>query len=359
MAHQATLIPGDGIGPETTDAARRCIEATGVDIDWDVQEAGIAAWESCGDPLPTEVIESIRRHRVALKGPISTPQGSGYRSANMALRKALGLYAGIRPCKTLDGVPTRFPAIDVVVVRMTSEDLYAGIEFAPDAAETAELRAFIEQTDGTSLPADSGISIKPISAASARRAARVAFEHAAREGRAKVTAVHKATVMRHTDGVFVEAAREVAAEFPRIRFGERLVDAVCHDIVAHPERCDVLLAPMLYGDIISDLCAGLSGGLGMIPGVNLGNENAVFEAAHGSAPRHAGEGRANPIALILTGVMLLDHLGEADAAERLRAAVATVVRDGQTLTYDLRAPGDDRPHASTSEVAEAVIRAMA
>jgi isocitrate dehydrogenase (NAD+) len=356
VAHEVTLIPGDGVGPETTAAARRCLDATGVEIDWDVQEAGLAAVESDGDPLPERVIASIKRHRLALKGPLSTP-AKGYRSANLALRQRLELYAGIRPCKALAGVPTAFPRTDIVVVRMITEDLYAGIEYERGRTETDRLRALIAETEGTRLPNDAGISIKPISVSNAGRVVRKAFEYAESEGRSKVTAVHKATVMRHTDGLFVEVARKIAAGHNGISFEERLVDTVCHDLVARPGRYDVLVLPMLYGDIISDLGAGLIGGLGMAPGVNLGDEYALFEAAHGSAPRHAGHNRANPLALILSGTMLLRHLGEIDAAERLDAAVATVVREARTVTYDLL-PVGERSAAATSEVADAVIDAL-
>jgi isocitrate dehydrogenase (NAD+) len=355
LAYSVTLIPGDGIGPEVSDAARRCLEATGIGIDWDVHEAGAQAWEREGDPLPEHVVESIRVTGVALKGPISTPTGSGYRSANIALRDRLDLYAGIRPCRALDGVRTPFPHTDIAVVRMTGEDLYAGIEYERGMPATERLRALIAETDGRRLPADTGISIKPLSVSNAKRVITRAFEYARGEGRSKVTAVHKASVMRYTDGLFLAVAREVARDYPDLEFGERLVDSVCHDLVARPGASDVLVLPVMYGDIISDIGAGLIGGLGMVPGANVGDDCAVFEAAHGSAPRHAGRGTANPIGLILSGVMLLRHLGEATAAERLTAAVEMVVREGRSVTPDLKPRRDDPTAVRTSEVADAVI----
>jgi isocitrate dehydrogenase (NAD+) len=358
LAHRVTLIPGDGIGPEVTAAARRAIEATGVTIDWDIQAVGAEAFEREGTPLPDRVVDSIRDRGVALKGPTSTGAGSGFRSANIALREALDLYAGIRPCRALAGVRTRFPETDIVVVRMNREDLYAGIEYEQGSSGAKLLRDLIRDTHGRVLADDASAAIKPISGSGARRVIRRAFEYAREEGRSTVTAVHKATVMPETDGLFLGVAREVAREYPDLDFDDRLVDALCHHLVSRPEECDVLVMPMLYGDIVSDIGAGLIGGLGMAPGANVGDRCAVFEAAHGSAPGHAGRNRANPMALMLCGAMLLAHLGEPSAANRLRRAITTVLEEGSTLTYDLKPTRDDPSAAGTSEVADAVIAAL-
>lgn len=358
MTHRVTLIPGDGIGPEVTAAGRRALEATGVEIDWDVQEAGAATHEREGIALPDPVIDSIRERGAALKGPTATPSGSGFRSVNLTLREALDLYAGVRPCRALAGAQTRFPEVDLVIVRMNSEDLYAGIEYEPGDPATERLRAFVRETRSRELPQDTGLGLKPISAAAARRVVQRAFEYARATGRSRVTAVHKASVMRFTDGLFLEVAREVAGQYPEISFDDELVDTVCQRLVVEPGDYDVLVTPMLYGDILSDLGAGLIGGLGLAPGANLGDGCAVFEAVHGSAPRHAGRNRANPIALILSGAMLLEHLGEADSARRLRAATAQVVREGRAVSYDLR-PGRELAGATgTAEMADAIIAAL-
>lgn len=359
MAHRVTLIPGDGIGPEVTAAARRVLEATGVGFDWDVHELGAAAIERHGTPLPDPAIESIRERGVALKGPVSTPIASGFRSVNIALRDALDLYAGIRPCRSFAGIPTPFPEVEVVIVRMTGEDLYAGIEYEVGTDAAARLRSFVRETTGADVSDDAGVTLKPISRSGAARVARRALAYAREHSRRKVTVVHKATVMRFTDGLFLDAAREVAAsEYPDVALEDGLVDAICQRLVRRPEACDVLLAPMLYGDILSDLGAALVGGLGMAPGVNVGDNYAVFEAAHGSVPGQAGRNRANPMALVLSGAMLLRHLGEHRAAARVHDAVAAVVREGRTLTYDLRPFPDDPGAAGTSEVADAVIEAL-
>jgi isocitrate dehydrogenase (NAD+) len=354
VAHRVTLIPGDGIGPEVTDAARRAIDATGVALEWDRQDAGYETWERDGDPLPERVIESIRETRVALKGPTRTPVG-GFRPINMPLRAEFDLYAGIRPCRAYPGVPTRHPETDVVIVRMTHEDLYAGVEYGRDSGATAELREFIMRTEGTELPGDSAITIKWLSSAASRRLVRRGFAYAAEHGRSRVTAVHKANVMKESDGVFLEAAQEVAAEHPDIEFDDRRVDSLCCELVMRPGEFDVLVMPVFYGDFVSDLGAGLVGGLGMAPGVNLGDDCAVFEAVHGTAPKHAGRNRANPLALMLSGVMMLRHLGEPDAADRLERAITEVVREGRTVTYDLTPARDVDGAARTSEVADAVI----
>jgi isocitrate dehydrogenase (NAD+) len=355
MTHHVTFIPGDGIGPEVCDAARRALEATGVAIEWDVQEFGADAYVREGQALLERVIGSVREHRVALKGPTSTPSGAGFRSINIALRRDLDLYAGVRPCRALPGVATPFPQTDVVVVRMNTEDLYAGIEYARDEDTAVRLREIVAATRGAELPDDSGVSLKPLSHGASARVARAAFEYARANGRRRVSAVHKATVMRATDGLFLEACREVAGAYDDIEFDDRLVDNACAKLVMRPQECDVLVMPMLYGDIVSDVAAGLIGGLGVAPGANLGDEVAVFEAVHGSAPRHAGRNRANPFAMMRSGAMLLRHIGEQEAAERLEAAIADVTREGKTLTYDI---ARDAEPASTSEVAQAVVERL-
>jgi isocitrate dehydrogenase (NAD+) len=353
--HRITLIEGDGIGPEVVGAAALALEATGVSLEWDRREAGAATAERHGMPLPEETLASIAEHGVALKGPTATPAGSGFRSANLALRERLDLHTGIRPCRSLPGAPTRFPETDLVLVRMNHEDLYAGIELPAGGEGSERVREAIAAAGGPTPGADAGLSIKPLTAAAARRTARTAFAHARSAGRRRVTCVHKATVMRATDGVFLEAAREVAAEHPDLRFDDRLVDTMCHDLVVRPGEADVLLAPVLYGDLLSDLGAGLAGGLGLAPGASLGEDCAVFEAVHGTAPRRAGQDRANPLAMIRSGAMLLRHIGEAAAALRLEAAVAAVVAEGSTLTDDMRPRG--RP-AGTAAVAAAVVAAL-
>jgi isocitrate dehydrogenase (NAD+) len=357
VAHRVTLIPGDGVGPEVTEAARRTLEATGVELDWDRQDAGYETWEREGEPLPDRVIESIRERRVALKGPTKTPVG-GFRPINMPLRLEFDLYAGIRPCRAYPGVPTRYPETDLVIVRMTHEDLYAGVEYGRGEEATAELRELIRRTDGTVLPEDSAITIKWLSTEACRRLVRRAFAYAAEHGRRRVTAVHKANVMKQSDGVFLEAARDVAAEHPEIEFDDRRVDSLCCELALHPGEFDVLAMPLFYGDFVSDLGAGLVGGLGMAPGVNLGDDCAIFEAVHGTALRHAGRNRVNPLALIGSGVMMLRHLGEVEAAGRLDQAVADVVREGRAVTYDLKPSRNDPTAAGTAEVADAVIAAL-
>ena len=349
MPHRVTLIPGDGIGPELCEAARSALEATGVEFDWDVRALGAESYAAEGPAVLEAAVASVRERGVALKGPTSTPAVKGFRSINIALRNELGLYAGIRPCKHYPGAPTPFPGTDVVVVRMNQEDLYAGIEYAHDEQDAARLREFVRETRGVELSQDTGISLKPLSGPAAARVARRAFEYARANGRRRVTAVHKATVMRHTDGVFLEACREVARGYPDVDFDDRLVDNVCHQLVSHPETCDVLLSPIMYGDILSDVAAGLVGGLGVAPGANVGDAAAVFEAVHGSAPKHAGHDRVDPFAMMLSGVMLLRHLGEDPAADRLEAAIAGVIGEGKTLTYDLGGT------AATSEVTRAVV----
>jgi isocitrate dehydrogenase (NAD+) len=356
--YKVTLIPGDGIGPEVIDAARKCIEATGVPIEWEEVEAGAKALEKYGTPLPDEVLRSIRKNKVALKGPVTTPVGYGFRSVNVALRRTLDLYACLRPCKWYPGVRSKYSNIDLVVVRENSEDLYAGIEFEKGTIETEEFIKFLRERKKIEVRPDSGISLKPISQFASERIARFAFKYALKNGRKKVTAVHKANIMKYSDGLFLDAARRVAEEFPQIKFEERIVDNMCMQLVQKPELYDVIVTPNLYGDILSDLCAGLVGGLGMAPGANIGDEIAVFEPTHGSAPKYAGLNKVNPTAAILSGVMMLRHLGENDAARKLEDATAKVIAEGKYVTYDFKEDPMDPSAVGTREMADAIIRAL-
>jgi isocitrate dehydrogenase (NAD+) len=353
--HRVTLIPGDGVGPEVTEATRRVLEATGVLFDWDVQDAGEEVYQREGTPLPERVIESIRRNRVALKGPITTPVGTGFRSVNVLLRQSLDLYACVRPCKSYPGAKTRYEGIDIVIIRENTEDLYAGIEFEKGSEVARSLIEFIHSRTGRQIRHDSGISIKPISVYGTERIVRFAFEYARRNGRRKVTAVHKANIMKYSDGLFLEVARGVAGDYPDIEFEDRIVDNMCMQLVQKPELYDVLVLPNLYGDIISDLAAGLIGGLGIAPGANIGDDYAVFEATHGSAPKYKGLNKVNPMAMMLSGVMMLRHLGEEEAADRLEASIASVIKEGRSVTYDMKPSPDDPTAATTSGVADAVI----
>lgn len=360
MAHQVTLIPGDGVGPELAEATRMCIDATGVKIDWDVQEAGVDVMARLGTPVPDSVIESIKRTGVALKAPITTPVGTGFRSVNVYLRQALDLYACVRPCKQYKGVRTYFDQtkIDLVIVRENTEDLYTGIEFEKGKPETAELIADIKRLNGKAIRPDSGISIKPISVTGSERIVKYAFEYARKHGRKKLTAVHKANILKFSDGLFLDVARTVAKDYTDIEFEDRIVDNMCMQLVQKPELYDVMVLPNLYGDIISDLCAGLIGGLGVAPGANIGEKGAVFEATHGSAPKYKGQWKLNPTALILSGVLMLEYLGEAEAAERLNKAVADVIAEGKNVTYDMKPHRDDPTAVGTREMAQAIIKAM-
>jgi isocitrate dehydrogenase (NAD+) len=353
--HTITLIPGDGVGPEVSDAARRVIDATGVDIEWEVHDAGLGVVEKYGDPLPPHVLESIRRNRIAIKGPLTTPVGKGMRSVNVALRRELDLYALVRPCRWYPGVRSRYEDIDLVIVRENTEDLYAGIEFAEGEPNTLELIDTISRLSGRSIRTDSGISIKPISIWGTQRVFRFAFRWAIDNNRRKVTAVHKANIMKHTDGLWLRVAGEVAKEFPDVEFEDRIVDNMAMQLVQKPELYDVMVMPNLYGDILSDLCAGLVGGLGLAPGANTGDEIAVFEATHGSAPKYAGQNKANPMAMMLSGVLMLRHVGEDDAAARLEGAVAAVIAGGRQVTYDMKPDRDDPTAVGTSQVADAVV----
>jgi isocitrate dehydrogenase (NAD+) len=356
MAHRVTLIPGDGIGPELTEATRRVIEATGVEFDWDLQYAGADVMEEHGgNPLPEHVLDSIRENGVALKGPITTPVGGGFRSVNVTLRKALDLYGQVRPCKSYEGVRSRFDDVDLVVIRENTEDLYAGIEYEEGTDAARELIEWIEAHGGRLRNRDAGISIKPLSVTGTRRIVQFAFDYTRRNGRRKVTAVHKANIMKFTDGLYLRVAREVAEENSDIEFDDRIVDNMSMQLVQRPEEYDVLVCPNLYGDIVSDLCAGMIGGLGMAPGGNFGESTAIFEPTHGSAPKYAGQNKVNPMAQMLSGVMMLHHLEEHDAAERLEAAIADVIREGKSVTYDMKPRRDDPTAVGTSEVADAII----
>ncbi|MDD2486573.1 MAG: isocitrate/isopropylmalate family dehydrogenase [bacterium] len=332
MMHKITWIPGDGVGPEISDASRAIIDASGVDIEWEIVDAGVDVMEKYGTPLPEHVLESIRRNKIAVKGPITTPIGTGFRSVNVALRKALDLYANLRPAKSLPGVKTRYEDIDLVIVRENTEDLYAGIEHmvTDDAAE----------------------SIKIITKKASRRIVEFAFEYALKEGRRKVTAIHKANIMKCTDGLFLATAREVAEKYPQIEFEDRIVDNICMQLVIKPELYDVLVLPNLYGDIVSDLCAGLVGGLGVAPGANIGDGIAVFEPVHGSAPKYKGQNKVNPLALLQSGILMLRYINEREAADRIYKAMTAVLEEGARVTYDLGGS------AGTSEMAEAIIDRM-
>lgn len=348
--YKVTLIPGDGVGPEVVDAARKCIEATGVKIEWEKVDAGADIMDKYGTPLPEKVIDSIKKNRVALKGPITTPVGTGFRSVNVALRQKLDLYACLRPCKWYPGVRSRYQGVDLVVVRENTEDVYSGIEFEEGKSETSELINFIQSSTNVKISDDSGISIKPISRRASERIIRFAFDYARKNNRKKVTGIHKANIMKYSDGIFLEVFHEVARDYPNIQSEDKIVDNMCMQLVQKPALYDVLVLPNLYGDIVSDLCAGLVGGLGLAPGANIGEEIAVFEATHGSAPKYKGKNKVNPTAMILSGVLMLRHLGEEEKAERLESATARVIAKGETVTYDLGGT------AKTSQMAKAIIK---
>jgi len=358
MPHAVTLVPGDGTGPEITEATCRVLEATGVQFEWDVRSAGAETLEKQGTVLPDEVIESIKCTKVALKGPITTPSGKGQRSANVTLRKKLDLYANLRPAKTYRGLRSRYENVDLIIVRENTEDLYAGIEFQRGTAEQEELLALIERMSGNRLDRDAALSIKYISVAATRRIVKFAFDYARANDRRKVTAVHKANIMRVSDGLFLATANEVAKEYPDIQYEDRIVDNMCMQLVQKPELYDVLVLPNLYGDIISDLSAGLIGGLGVAPGANIGNDYAVFEPVHGSAPKYAGQNKVNPMAMMFSGVMMLRHLGEREAANRLEKALTHIIAEGKFVTYDLKLRPDDPTAVGTSDVADAIIERL-
>lgn len=356
--HNVTLIPGDGIGPELAEVTKKCLEATGVSFNWDIQHAGVDVMEKQGTPLPGSVIESIRKNKVAIKSPITTPVGTGFRSVNVALRKELDLYACIRPCKSYEGVRSRYKNVDLVIFRENTEDLYAGIEFQKDTKEAKEIIEKITALSGKKIRPDSGVSIKPISVFGTERIVKAAFEYARKNGRKKVTAVHKANIMKFSDGLFLEVARNVAKNYTDIEFEDRIVDAMSMQLVQFPEWFDVLVLPNLYGDILSDLCAGLVGGLGVAPGANIGEGYALFEATHGSAPKYKGLNKVNPTALILSGVLMLKYLKEEEAAARLERAVSEVIREGKDVTYDLKESKSDPSAVGTREMGDAIIKKM-
>ncbi len=353
-----TLVTGDGIGPEIADATRRCIDATGAKIKWDLAEAGVDVMEREGTPLPDATVESIRTNGIALKAPITTPVGTGFRSINVHLRQNFDLYACLRPCKSYKGVRSRYSDIDLVVVRENTEDLYAGIEFEKGKDDTLELIDWLNKHSKRQVTPDSGISIKPISVAGTDRIVRFAFEYAQKMGRKKVTSVHKANIMKFSDGLWLDVSRQVAKDFPDIEFEDRIVDNMCMQLVQKPELYDVIVLPNLYGDILSDLCAGLVGGLGVAPGANIGLKAAVFEATHGSAPKYKGQNKVNPTALILSGVLMLRHLDMMAEADKLENAVAAVIAEGKDVTYDMKPNRDDPTAVGTKEMADAIIAKM-
>ena len=339
MSYTITLIPGDGTGPDVTEAMRRVVEATGISVEWDVQQAGEVAMAEHGTPLPEHVLESVRRNRVGIKGPITTPVGSGFRSVNVAIRKALDLYANLRPAKSFPGVRSAFSDVDLVIVRENTEGLYVGIEHEVIAGEAAE-------------------AIRIITRRGSERVVRFAFEYARENGRRQVTAVHKANILKLTDGLFLETARKVASEYPDIAFNDRIVDNMCMQLVQRPEEYDVLVLPNLYGDIVSDLASGLVGGLGVAPGANIGEGIAVFEPVHGSAPKYAGQNKVNPTATIQSAVLMLRYLGETEAADRVEAGVRRVIAEGRQVTYDMKSDRNDPTAVGTQEMADAIIAAM-
>jgi isocitrate dehydrogenase (NAD+) len=366
MKHPVTLILGDGTGPELAAVTRDVLDATGVQFDWHPVEAGVDVMAKRGTPLPPEVLESIQRDRTAIKAPITTPVGTGFRSVNVALRQEFDLYACVRPCKSYVGVRSRYSGIDLVIFRENTEDLYAGIEFERGGKEALELIETIARLTGgkKKIRSDSGISIKPISEFGTRRIVKAAFEYARAHGRKKVTAVHKSNIMKFSDGLFLSVARDVALGYPDIGFDDRIVDNMCMQLVQKPEDYDVLVLPNLYGDVLSDLCAGLIGGLGIAPGMNVGSVDAsgrgiaIFEATHGSAPKYKGQDKVNPTAMILSGVLMLDYLGEKQAAARLERAVAKVIADGKHVTYDLKNDRNDKSAVGTRRMGQAIVEAL-
>jgi isocitrate dehydrogenase (NAD+) len=358
LVYNITLIPGDGVGPEITEATRRVLEATGVKFNWELAYAGAEVMAKQGTPLPDSVLKSVRRNKVALKGPVTTPIGTGFRSVNVALRKALDLYASLRPCKTYSGALTPYKDVDIVIVRENTEDLYTGVEFEKGSDEAEGLIKFINRQKGDVLSDDAGLSIKMITEHGSRRIVKFAFEYARKYKRKKVTATQKANIMKFSDGLFLSVAREVAKDYPDIEFQDALIDNLCMQLVRRPQEYDVIVAPNLYGDIISDLCAGLVGGLGLAPGANIGEGIALFEPTHGSAPKYAGQNKVNPMAMMLSGVLMLRHIGEGNAADRLERAIAAVISEGKNVTYDMKSRRDDPSAVGTSQVADAVIEKL-
>ncbi len=359
MPYNITLIPGDGIGPEVTEATKRVLEATGVAFHWDLAYAGANVIDKYGTPLPDYVLESISKNRVALKGPVTTPVGTGFRSVNVALRKELDLYACVRPCKTYPGVPSLYQDVDIVIIRENTEDLYAGIEFEKGTPEADKLLRLIAETKRDAVREDSSFSLKMISETGSRRIVKFAFEYAGANRRKKLTAIHKANIMKFSDGLFLAIAKDVAKGYPDIEFEDRLVDNMTMQLVRRPQQFDEVVAPNLYGDILSDLCAGLVGGLGVAPGANIGDKIAVFEPTHGSAPKYTGQNKVNPMSAMLSGVMMLRHLSEIEAADRLEEAIAEVIAEGKNVTYDLKPAAASSQAVGTSQVADAVIEKLA
>jgi isocitrate dehydrogenase (NAD+) len=358
MPHRITFIRGDGTGPEIAEAGRRVFEATGVEFEWEILDAGVDVMDKYGTPLPPHVLESIRKNKVAIKGPITTPVGKGFRSVNVALRRELNLFACLRPCKWYPGVRSRYQNVDIVIVRENTEDLYAGIEYKEGEEKTAELIQWINRSGAGKIRDDSGISIKPISITATKRIVQYAFDYARANGRKKVSIVHKANIMKFSDGLWLQVGREVAEQNKDIEFEDRIVDNMCMQLVQTPEIYDILVLPNLYGDILSDLAAGLVGGLGVAPGANIGTDAAVFEPTHGSAPKYVGQNKVNPIAFILSGMLMLKHIGEKDAADRLEKAVAAVIAEGKNVTYDMWPVKGDPRAVGTKECADAIIREL-
>lgn len=358
MSYKVTLIPGDGTGPEITDATVRVLEATGVKFEWETVIAGEDAIKEHGTPLPDYVLESVRRNKVGIKGPIGTPIGSGFRSVNVALRKELDLFANLRPAKYYPGVRTRYTDVDLICFRENHEDLYAGLELDKGTEEMEQFRKAMKDIAGMDIREDSAVTFKVISVFRTQRIARKAFEYAKANGRKSVTAVHKANICKFTDGLFLKVCGEVAKDYPDIEFQDRIVDNMCMQLVQKPEMYDILVLPNLFGDILSDLCAGLVGGLGIAPSANIGDELVLFEPVHGSAPKYAGKNKINPMAMMFSGVMMLDHLGETEAARRMENAMAKIIADGDKVTYDMKPDRNDPTAVGTSEVADAIIEAM-
>ena len=350
-----TLVTGDGIGPEIAGAARRCVDATGVQINWEYAEAGVDVMEKYGTPMPEATVESIKKNGIALKAPVTTPVGKGFRSVNVFLRQELDLYTCLRPSKSYKGVRSRYSDIDLIVFRENTEDLYAGIEFKKDADDTAELIDWLNRHSKRKIGPDAGVSIKPISVTATEKIFHFAFKYARKTGRKKITSVHKANIMKYSDGLWLDVSREVAKQYTDIEFEDRIVDNMCMQLIQKPELYDCIVLPNLYGDIISDLCAGLVGGLGVAPGANIGDKGAIFEATHGSAPKYAGQNKVNPTALILSGVLMLRHMDKMAEAEKLEKAVADVIAEGKDVTYDMKPNRDDPTAVGTKEMADAII----
>ncbi|MDO8637126.1 MAG: isocitrate/isopropylmalate dehydrogenase family protein [Dehalococcoidia bacterium] len=358
MQYNVTLIPGDGVGPEVTEATRRVLEATGIKFKWEMGLVGQEAQDKLGTPLPDSVLESIRKNKLALKGPVTTPIGYGFRSVNVRLRQVLNLYCCLRPCKIYPGVPTKYQGVDLVIVRENTEDLYIGIEFENGTPGRDKLLRLVAETSGEKLGKDTGISLKVISESATRRIMKYAFEYARANGRKKVCAVHKANILKFSDGLFLNTSREVAKEYPDIEFEDMLIDTLCMRLVVTPERFDIIVLPNLYGDIISELCAGVIGGLGVAPSANLGDGIAVFEPTHGSAPQYAGKNMVNPMAMMLSAVSMLRYLGEKAAGDRIESAVSRVIEEGACITYDLARGRPDCIPMGTTQVTDAIIETM-